>query len=83
MVSAVDESRSDRSNSTIFIAHFSDTGQWHAVWSNDDGFLADYDSDDEAEIVGWARDRCDEIWVWSGERQDYVRLGQEEHPARE
>jgi hypothetical protein len=78
MVSGMDEPRTPEPASTIFIHRFVDTGLWHAVWSNDDGFIADFDSDDEAEMLAWARQRSDEISVWSEERQDYVRLPAEE-----
>jgi len=62
----------------IHIVQFSDNGLWHAVWSDQNGFVADYDSDSEADIVAWARERCQEIWMWSAEREDYVRLPAEE-----
>jgi hypothetical protein len=38
---------------TIFIPHPSDLDRWHAVWSNQDGFVADFDGASEEEAVAW------------------------------
>ncbi|MFL6163198.1 MAG: hypothetical protein ACJ74U_13325 [Jatrophihabitantaceae bacterium] len=78
----MEEPGSDEPEATIFIICFSDTGLWHAVWGNRDGFVADYDSADEAEILAWARERCDRIWVRGPGDEDYVRLPDEHHPVR-
>jgi hypothetical protein len=80
MVKAIDQPGSDQPEATIFIVQFSDTGQWHAVWSDQDGFVADHDSDSEVEILAWARERCNEIWVWSPQQEDYVRLSEQDSP---
>jgi hypothetical protein len=80
-VNGVDQPASDEPEATIFIVRFSDNGLWHAVWSDQDGFVADYDSDSEVDTLAWARERCNEIWVWSEERQDYDRLPDQDNPS--
>ncbi|HEU5270404.1 MAG TPA: hypothetical protein VFU36_10825 [Jatrophihabitans sp.] len=76
-MNATDGPAGDQPEATIFIVQFSDTGLWHAVWSDQDGFVADHDSDSEVEMLAWARERCPVIWIWSPDQQDYVRLPDE------
>ena len=73
----------EQSDCTIFIAYLADLEIWHAVWSNRDGFVEDHDSDNEAEIVAWARERCDEIWIRRLGDEDYVRLAEQDGPSQE
>jgi hypothetical protein len=73
----------DEPEATIFIAYLPDLEVWHAVWGNREGFVADYDSADEAEILTWARERCDEIWIRRLGDEDYVRLPDQDSPSRE
>jgi len=82
-VTEMAEPDSDGPEAIIHIVQFSDNGLWHAVWGNRAGFVDDYDSDSEAEILAWARERCKEIWVWSAEREDYVRLPEQDSPSPE
>lgn len=73
---------SNEPEATIFIICFKDSGLWHAVWGNRNGCVDDYDSDNEAEIVTWARERCDEIWIRRLGDEDYVRLGDQDSPSQ-
>jgi hypothetical protein len=59
---------------TIFIAYVADLEVWHAVWSNQDGYIADFDGQSEEEVVAWARERCDELWLRRPGDEDYARL---------
>jgi len=60
---------------TIFIAYVPDHDLWHAVWSNQDGFVADHDAPTKAEILAWARQRCDAMWIWAPGQKDYLQVG--------
>lgn len=73
----------DEPDAIIHIVQFSDSGLWHAVWGNRDGFVAGYDTVDEAAILAWARERCDEIWVRRPGDDDYVRLPDQDSPSQE
>jgi hypothetical protein len=68
---------------TIFIAWLPDLEVWHAVWSNQEGFVTDHDSASEAEILTWASARCDEIWIRRPGDEDYVRMPDQDCPGRD
>jgi hypothetical protein len=57
LVTDTEEPAGDEPEAIIHIVQFSDNGLWRAVWSNRDGFVADFDSDSQAEILAWARER--------------------------
>lgn len=49
---------------------------WSAVWQSGNGLLGSFDSGTRESAISWARQRCENILIFSPEQGDLVPLGQ-------